>query len=62
METGKERASIMRPVLIVAGLVIILAGIKAAASIMSMFFLAVFLAITSRECPVGWQYLSCSPP
>ncbi len=46
MEAGKERASILRPVLIVAGLVIILAGIKAAASIMSLFFLAVFLAMT----------------
>ncbi len=46
MVTGTDRSSILRPVLIVAGLVIILAGIKAAASIMSLFFLAVFLAIT----------------
>ncbi len=45
METGQERASILRPVVIVAGVIIILAAIKAAASILGMFFLAVFLAI-----------------
>ncbi len=46
METGQERASILRPIVIVAGIIIILAAIKAAASILSLFFLAVFLAIT----------------
>ena len=46
METRQERASILRPIVIVAGIMIILAAIKAAASILSLFFLAVFLAIT----------------
>ena len=46
METRQERASILRPIVIVAGIIIILAAIKAAASILSLFFLAVFLAIT----------------
>ena len=45
METGQERASILRPIVILAGIIIILAAIKAAAPILSMFFLAVFLAI-----------------
>ena len=45
MEEGQERASILRPIVIVAGIIIILAAIKAAASILSLFFLAVFLAI-----------------
>ena len=45
METEQERASILRPIVIVAGIIIILAAIKAAASILSLFFLAVFLAI-----------------
>ncbi len=53
MVTGKGRSSILRPVLIVAGVVIILAGIKAAASIMSLFFLAVFLAIIFMP-PFSW--------
>ena len=53
MDPNRERASILRPVLIVAGLVIILAGIKAAASIMSLFFLAVFLAIIFMP-PFSW--------
>ena len=46
MESRQERASILRPIVIVAGIIIILAAIKAAASILSLFFLAVFLAIT----------------
>ena len=46
METGQERPSILRPIVIVAGFIVILAAIKAAASILSLFFLAVFLAIT----------------
>ncbi len=46
METGQERASILRPIIIVAGIIIILAAIKAAASILGLFFLAVVLAIT----------------
>ena len=46
METGQERPSILRPIVIVAGIIIILAAIKAAASILSLLFLAVFLAIT----------------
>jgi len=45
MEAGQERASILKPIVIVAGMIIILAAIKAAASILSMFFLAAFLAI-----------------
>ncbi len=45
MEIEQERASILRPIVIVAGIIIILAAIKAAASILSLFFLAVFLAI-----------------
>jgi len=53
MDPNRERASILRPVLIVAGLVIILAGIKAAASIMSLLFLAVFLAIVFTR-PFNW--------
>ena len=53
MVTDIGRSSILRPVLIVAGLVIILAGIKAAASIMSLFFLAVFLAIIFMP-PFSW--------
>ena len=46
MEAGQERASILKPIVIVAGSIIILAAIKAAASILSLFFLAVILAIT----------------
>ncbi len=46
MEAGQERASILRPIIIVAGMIIILAAIKAAASILGLFFLAVVLAIT----------------
>ena len=53
MQTGQERASILRPIVIVAGIIIILAGIKAAASILSLFFLAVFLAITFAP-GFGW--------
>jgi len=53
METGQERASILRPIVIVAGIIIILAAIKAAASILSLFFLAVFLAITFSP-GFGW--------
>ena len=45
MEAGQERASILKPIVIVAGMIIILAAIKAAASFLSMFFLAAFLAI-----------------
>ena len=45
MELRHERASIFRPVVIVAGTIVILAAIKLAASILSLFFLAAFLAI-----------------
>ncbi len=51
METGQERASILRPILIVAGMIIILAAIKLAASIPSLFFLAAFLAISFMPGP-----------
>ena len=44
METGQERPSILRPIVIVAAMIIILAAIKAAAAILGLFFLAVFLA------------------
>ena len=46
MSIDPERPSIIRPVIIISGFVIILAGIKATAPIMGLFFLAVFLAIT----------------
>jgi len=35
MEAGQERPSILRPIIIVAGMIIILAAIKAAASILN---------------------------
>ena len=46
MEEGRQRPSIVKPIVIVAGMIIILAAIKAAAAILGMFFLAVFLAIS----------------
>ena len=49
----QERASILRPIIIVAGMIIILAAIKAAAAFLSLFFLAVFLAITFSP-GFGW--------
>ena len=53
MATGQERASILRPIVIVAGIIIILAGIKAAASILSLFFLAVLVA-NALSSGFGW--------
>ena len=53
MEEGSPRPSIVKPVVIVAGMVIILAAIKALASILGLFFLAVFLAISFSPA-FGW--------
>ena len=53
MEEGTQRPSIVKPVVIVAGMIIILAAIKAAAAILGLFFLAVFLAISFTPA-FGW--------
>ena len=53
MEEGTQRPSILKPVVIVGGMIIILAAIKAAAAILGLFFLAVFLAITFTPA-FGW--------
>ena len=53
MNKSLERQSILRPILIIAGIVIILAAFKVAASILSMFFLAAFLAMLFAP-PFSW--------